>query len=175
MAVEYVSEPEYFEYLDGQIHPKVSPRHQHGIVQFNAALILQTSGEIIGDVAVEWRIRLVRGDAHRTEFQPDVSFMTYERLRSLSERQREIPPIAPDIAVEVRSPGDRMTYLRTKIDWYLRYGTVIAFDVDIKSRRLTAYDRDGGVRVFAENERFSHRLVPWLAFDVAALFERLDS
>ena len=174
MAIEYVDDPEYFEYLDGQVHPKVSPRRKHGMVQFNAATVLRSAGGAFGDVAVEWRIRLVRGDAHRTEFQPDVSFMTHERLRALSEREREITPVAPDVAVEVRSPGDNLAYLRSKIDWYLRYGSILVFDVDIENRCLMAYDRDGNVTIFEESKRFSHVLVPWLIFDVAQLFVGLD-
>lgn len=33
MAIEYRTEPEYWEYLDGTVHPKVSPRQRHAVVQ----------------------------------------------------------------------------------------------------------------------------------------------
>ena len=173
MAIEYVDDPKYFEYLDGQVHPKVSPRRKHGMVQAAFSRVLHRLGHSFGDVASEWRMRLRQG-AKRTEFQPDVSFMSFERLRALDEAHRELTPVAPDIAVEIRSPGDDLRDLEQKIELYFAYGSGLVFDVSIDQRCVLVYARNGTVERFDATAHFSHDAVPWLSFDVAELFEGLD-
>ncbi len=51
---------------------------------------------------------------------PDVSFVQAERLR---RSPRSFAELAPDLMVEVKSPSDSMTKLRTKIDEFLELGT----------------------------------------------------
>lgn len=173
MAIDYVDDPKYFEYLDGQVHPKVSPRRKHGMVQAAFSRVLHRLGRSFGDVASEWRMRL-RAGAKRTEFQPDVSFMSFERLRALDKAHRELTPVAPDIAVEIRSPGDDLRYLEKKIERYFAYGSVLVFDVSIDERCVVVHDRSGSFQRFDEATTFSHDAVPWLSCDVAELFEGLD-
>ena len=172
MDIEYRTEPEYIEYLDGVAHPKVSARIGHGIVQTTFVSILFARAHGRGAIAAEWDCWMP--DRERlTKFIPDVSFVAYERIRSLSQRDLEFPPFAPDIAVEVLSPGDAPEYLRKKIDLYLSHGSLVVFDTDPATRVVRAIKRDGE-RLLREGARFADDLVPWFTFDVREVFADLD-
>ncbi len=108
----------------------------------------------------------------KTEFIPDVSFISRERHSPLKGDDREKPPFAPEIAVEVRSPSDDLTYLQRKIERCLANGSVLVLDIDPKTRAIHAYTRDG-MREFREGERFTTTAVPWLEFDVSETFAQL--
>ncbi len=164
----------YIEYLDGEAYPKaMSPKARHSIVQGAAFIILRRCSAGIGIAGTEWDFRLGVVDGTQTMFVPDVAVLMLERLRSLPESEREQPPFAPDVAVEVRSPSYRPAFAAEKIVRYLRTGAVLVLDVD-PVRRVVAAHSASGVRTFAESDRFMHEATPWLAFDVAELFNDLD-
>jgi len=162
------------EYLDGRPYPKVSPKLSHGLVQI---AIARAIGDCAGDRGfVVSEVRFDPGavdGAQRTEFVPDVAFLSRERRQALSGKGREKPPLSPELAVEVRSPSDDLRYLARKIARYLATGSVLALDVDPKTRRIIAHAADG-IREYLSGERFEHPALPWLQFDVSAIFADLD-
>jgi len=82
----------------------------------------------------------------------------------------EVPPLSPDIAIEVRSPGERLRNLQRKVELYLENGTKLVVDIDPEALTITAIDR-GSVRRFRKGDKFEHPAAPGLSFDVDALFE----
>ncbi len=161
------------EYLDGRPHAKVSPRLDHSVVQGALIRIIGLKGEGRGLVLPELRVDPGTRGALKTEFVPDVSFISYERLSQLSGEARQEPPFSPDIAIEVRSPSDNLRYLARKIARYLETGAPLVLDVDPATRSISAHASDG-VRTFSTGERFAHNAVPWLEFDVDCIFVHLD-
>jgi len=103
-----------------------------------------------GEFGPEWRYNVGAVDGTETEFEP---------------------PLAPDVAIEIRSPSTRPLYLQRKIDRYLRTGSVLVLDVDPASKRVIAHSKTG-VREYSAGERFEHPAVEWLTFDVAAIFPK---
>jgi Uma2 family endonuclease len=173
MATAMYDRPE-IEYLDGQAYPKVSPKISHGVVQVALASVIKACSGERGIIVTEVRFDpgAIAG-AKKTEFVPDVAFLSRERRERLTGEGREKPPLSPEIAVEVRSPSDDLRYLAKKIARYLATGSVLALDVDPKTRRIVAHAADG-VREYASGERFEHPALPWLQFDVDAVFADLD-
>ncbi len=165
-----LSERPAVEYCDGRRYPKMSPKFNHGRLQFAFSRMLWQRGGDRGAVASEWRCNL----SERDSYVPDVSYVSYDRLRPLTDEQRETPTFPPDVAVEIRSPGDDLAYLARKIAGYLAHGTTGACDVDPGERTLTAHFADGRVVALASGDRFADDVVPWLAFDLAELFSDLD-
>ncbi len=164
----------YIEYLDGKAYPKaVSPKARHSIVQGTAFTILRRCSAGIGLAGTEWDFRLGVVDGTQTMFVPDAAVLMLERLRSLPEAEREQPPFAPDVAVEVRSPSYRRAFAAEKIVRYLRTGALLVLDVDPIKRVVFAHSA-GSVRTFIESDRLTHEAAPWLSFDVAELFADLD-
>lgn len=157
------------EYVQGKPYPKVSPKRVHAMVQAAAILILQRCSERRGAVGPEWRFRLEPA----TTLVPDVAFVSYERLRVLTDEEADEPPFAPDIAVEVRSPSRRASLMAKKIEQYLVHGARLVLDVDPAARIVHAYSSDS-VRTYGKGERFECASFPWLHFDVAELFATLE-
>jgi len=161
------------EYLDGAAYPKVSPKRKHAVVQRIISNVIAECAGDRGDVGTEWRFRIGGSDASGTEFLPDVAYVSYERLDALPEHDQDEPPFAPDVAVEVRSPSDRPGLRAAKIARYLAAGSVLVIEVDPARHTLDAHSSNG-VAHFADGDAFESDLLPWLRFDLAPLFARLE-
>jgi Uma2 family endonuclease len=172
MATILSDKPE-IELLDGRAYPKVSPKARHSGVQAAFIRVIEDLAGDRGFVGPEWRFKIGLADDTNTTFVPDVAYVSFERLRAITEKQRDEPPFAPDIAVEVRSPSDNLPLLRRKIERYLQTGSVLVLVADPDKRTIAAHDSHG-VRNYATGDRFEHSAVPWLTFDVAVIFAKLD-
>jgi Uma2 family endonuclease len=71
---------------------------------------------------------------------PDVAYVAVERLRGLSGDELEVPRLAPDVVVEVLSPGDRRSDVDDKLATYLAAGTALVIVVDPKERTVELHD-----------------------------------
>lgn len=169
MAIVYRTEPDYIEYLDGLAHPKVSPRTAHGLIQFRIGRLIEDCAAGRGHVSTETDAIVGRRDGKFTRLIPDVSFITSQQMAGLSEHDRDEPPFAPEIAVEVHSPGDDAAYLRAKVARYLANGSKLVLDIDPAKRTVAAYAA-GDQRTFADNDAFEHPAIPWLTFPLRELF-----
>lgn len=164
--------PKTVEYLDGVAYAKVSPRVPHWVVQSNMLVILRALAGDRGLVGPELHVQPGRVDKTKTIFVPDVSFVSWERLRAMKPSDDE-EPTSPDIAVEVRSPSNRKRFIADKIARLLATGTVLVLDVQPKSRTIVAHD--GKVaRTFSCGEIFEHPAAEWLRFEVSEAFVNLD-
>ncbi|MHB1798341.1 MAG: Uma2 family endonuclease [Vulcanimicrobiaceae bacterium] len=172
MAVLLDDRPET-EYLDGRPYPKVSPKRVHARVQFALAAAIDRRARRRGLVGTEWRFRLGSVDGTNTSFVPDVAYVSYDRLRPLSDEEADEPPFAPDIAAEVRSPSQRLDLLARKIARYLATGATIVLDVDPMKRTIVAH-AFGETRTYEAGARFAHPALPWLDFEVAELFADIE-
>ena len=169
---EAIAEKPSIEYLDGLPYPKVSPKLAHMVVQGNLCEILRRCAADRGLAGPELHVYPGRVDQTKTVFVPDVSFVSWERLDALGVDERE-EPRSPDVAIEVRSPSNDLRYLERKIARYLATGSLIVLDVDPKRRTVVAHDSDGS-ECFETGSRFFRAAVPWLTFDVAEVFAKLD-
>lgn len=161
------------EYLDGRPYPKMSPKTRHGAVQSRLVLEIRRCAGSSGFAGTEVRFHPGPAGTKPTSFVPDVSFVSRERLAALSPEARQEPPFSPDIAVEVRSPSDDLTYLAKKIARYLQTGSVLVLDVDPAMRTVYAHTSEG-VTEYHSGDRFAHDTAPWLHFDVHSIFADLD-
>lgn len=168
-----LSDKPEIELLDGRTYPKVSPKARHAGVQAALIRVIEDRAAHRGFVGPEWRFKIGRADDTNTTFVPDVAYVSFERLRAIPEKQRDEPPFAPDVAVEVRSPSDNLAFLHRKIERYLQTGSVLVLVADPDRRTIVAHDSHGAQN-FATGDRFEHSAVPWLTFDVAVIFAKLD-
>ena len=174
MPIAYYADPEYFERLDGRDHPKVSPKSTHALVQLAFGSLLRRLARGRGKVLTELRCRVGSIDGTDSYLLPDVAVITAERWASLaSSRDREEPPFAPNIVVEIRSPGESASLRLRKIERYLATGAQLVFDVDPSIRGF--HEHAGtGTRTFLNADRFVSAHFPWLRFRVAEIFADLE-
>lgn len=171
---EMLYDPPEIEYLDGRPYPKVRPKVTHGLVQFAIATAIAKAAGTRGFLMTEVRYAPGGVDRKRTELVPDVSFMSRERRSALEGSSREKPRFSPEIAVEVRSPSDNLSFLKRKIARYLATGSILVLDVVPATRSIIAYT-NGDERSYAAGEPFSHLAVPWLTFAISEVFAALDA
>jgi len=172
LDVNFYERPEV-EYHNGHPMAKVSPKRRHSLVQANFMRIFERCGRALGEIGAEWRFDLGAIDDTITEYLPDVAFISYARLDELDDEAAEEPPGAPDVAVEVRSPGDWPAYTKRKIAKYLACGASLVLYVDPATHAIEAHANDG-VRIFQRGETFTHPAAPWLQFDVDEAFACID-
>lgn len=67
---------------------------------------------------------------------PNVSFVRAERLR---QSPRGFAELAPDLMVEVKSPTDRLTKLREKIQQFLELGTQVGILLNPENRTVEVH------------------------------------
>ncbi len=72
---------------------------------------------------------------------PDVSFVSAARAPQ-GEARDHFPRLAPDLAVEILSPSDRMTDALTKIAMYLEAGVRLVWLVDPLEQTVTVFRPD---------------------------------
>ncbi len=161
MAIEYRTEPEYIEYLDGKAHAKVSPRRDHGLVQARITRIIEDCAGERGTLSVETDALLKRHDPGRTELIPDVSYISEAQYRAHPPQTWDEPPFSPEIAIEIKSPGDGKKYLREKFARFLTTGSKLVLDVDPATRTIVAHTLE-------------HPTMPWLRFELRDVFAVLD-
>lgn len=164
-----LSDKPEIEYIGGRAYPKVSPKRTHSMVQRNLLRILEDAAGDRGAVGPEWRFRL----GPDTSLVPDIAYVSFERLRPLTDEQAEEPPFAPDIAAEVRSPSHRAGLLESKIEQYFLHGALLVLDVDPVERIVYARTANAAL-AFKSGEWFACDALPWLRFDVSEVFARID-
>ena len=73
---------------------------------------------------------------------PDVSFVARSRLRKIFVAPDKFLAGAPDLAVEVLSPSDRIRLVERKLDHYFDHGTRLAWVVDWRKKQVHVYTPD---------------------------------
>jgi len=161
-----------FEWVNGRILQKVSPQQKHGLAQgrFFAALDRWAQSRRAGVAATEWRFRIRPPGEARRPLVPDVGFLSYKRLPYDLMETTEEPLMAPDVVVEVKSPGDRRTDIEEKLRVYLAAGTQVVFLVDPKTRSVTVCDSRGRSKL-SDKKVITHSALPRFRLAVRALFE----
>jgi len=105
-----------------------------------------------------------------TVLGPDVAFVSYERLTAAESFEKYFP-FAPDLAVEVLSPGNTRPEMEEKIAMYFAAGSRAVWVFDPKKRTAAVYTSPSEVRVFSESETFDGgEVLPGFTLDLAKLF-----
>lgn len=102
---------------------------------------------------------------------PDAAFVRTSRIPAGGIPQRGFFPGAPDLAVEVVSPGDTVSEVEEKVQDWLTHGTQEVWVVSPRARTVAVHSSSSGIRVFMASEHLiSPALLPGFACLVAELF-----
>ena len=102
--------------------------------------------------------------------RPDVGILPTERWRRVDRRKSPIP-LAPDIAAEVISPGERAIDSHRKIWTYLGAGVEEVWQVWPENRQIFVYREPKSVTVLDIGDRLTTPLLPDWGMDLRDLFE----
>jgi Uma2 family endonuclease len=106
---------------------------------------------------------------------PDLSFLSWERLPGRRIPKQPILGLAPDLAVEVLSPGNTGAEMALKVREYFLAGIRLVWLVDPHKRLVRAYTApDQFVRLTEQDSLDGGDVLPGLQLPVKRIFERLE-
>lgn len=137
------------EFIDGEVVQKTMPTWDHGLIQrlLSFVFTLYLRAQPAGDAGSE--IRCIFGPPGRARtYIPDYVFVIRERLQAGGEPFRG----APDLAVEILSPDDRMPRVMRKLRFYLAHGVRLVWLLDPERRTVTVFHPSGAVAVLTDED-----------------------
>ena len=144
--------PKHAELVRGVLVVREPPGFRHGeiTVRLASALMMHVDAHHLG--------RVVGGDAgFKLQSDPDtvrgadIAFVSRERLPQQSPVG--FPSFAPDLAIEVLSPGDMAGETLAKVADWLSAGTQLVWVIDPERRLARVYRADGTERLLEEADR----------------------
>jgi Uma2 family endonuclease len=138
------------ELVRGEVITTPAPSFFHGIVQVNIAslMTLHARRHKLGRVAVASGV--ITNREPDTVRGPDVSYWSFERLPA-----DHVPVVyanvAPDLCVEVLSPGNTPARTTKKVSEYFACGARMVWVIDPDERTVTIYRKPGDGRVLWED------------------------
>lgn len=128
-----------YELIRGKLVKRMSAGFEHGTcssrININMGAYVQAHG--LGETLVAETTFLLATDPDHARI-PDVAFVSAERLHLIEDRARAFPA-APDLAVEVISPTDRLTLVREKVADWLAHGVRMVIVVNPRNRAVEVH------------------------------------
>lgn len=161
---------ERYELVDGELIPMAPTGFEHGDLEWHIAWVIGTyvRERRLGKVVVG-EVLFQLDDAGRLARTADVAFVRRERLPSPEQASHAFRG-APDLAVEIVSPGDTAEAVMRKIEHWLEHGTRVVLVVYPDSRRIGRWGRDSGVIVHGDQEVDLEPALPGFHCRADALF-----
>ena len=171
-----------YDYLDGEetnrrrelaygvLREPPAPFFSHQEVVFRVALLLREHVEPrgLGRVGLS-PIDVVLDAGRALVVQPDILFVATPRLSIIRDQVWG----APDLVVDVLSPGTESRDRHEKLGWYRQYGVREYWIVDLKDERVTVVDFSTGVpqsRGFERLDTVRSAVLPEFEAEASAFF-----
>ena len=159
----------YAELVRGRVQELPTPSARHGEVCVNAILCLAifVKEHRLGRVCSNDSLFFTRREPDSVR-GPDVSYYSFARMPA-GPAPQGVCEIAPEFAVEVRSPSDTWAEIFVKIGEYLKVGVTAVLDPDRPS--ATVYRATGQTEFAAGDVRTLPEVLPGFEVAVAKFFE----
>jgi Uma2 family endonuclease len=106
---------------------------------------------------------------------PDVAYTSWARLPGGQRPKERVPPLVPNIVVEILSEGNTPAEMAEKRRIYFEAGVDLVWEIDAPRRSATAYRSLTDFDQFGENDRLQGGAVlPGFELPLAEVFAELD-
>ncbi|NNF60597.1 MAG: Uma2 family endonuclease [Gammaproteobacteria bacterium] len=128
-----------YELVNGWLVSEPPPGARHGRIATRIATLLDTwARRHRTGVVLSCDTGFVLHETPDTVRAPDVAFVTLERYQALADERRAIPG-APDLAVEVLSPGNTRAEIHARVADYLAAGSTLVWVIDADLESVFSY------------------------------------
>lgn len=159
------------ELVKGEIVRMSPTGYAHGLIESQIVHLLRTfvmkhrSGRVLtGEVGIY---------THRDPDSvraADVAYMSHERLAQV--QSESYLDVAPDLIVEIISPGDRWTHIEDKLEEYFAIDVRLVWLVNPRKREVCVYRAPTDITKFTHDDTLSGGdVLPGFEVAVAELFE----
>lgn len=130
-------------------------------VGFEASVVAVTISGLLRSFVVSHRLGIVSGADGMFRLLassvrgPDVAFLSRARFPSGQFPQEAYPALAPDLAIEVLSPGNTKAEMMRKRIEYFHSGVRLVWIVDCRSRSVAVYTSPVDVTVLDEEAKIA--------------------
>jgi Uma2 family endonuclease len=159
------------EYVCGEVIEKGMGSRAHAIIEMLLGIVVGrfVLDHNLGEAGSEWRC--VFGPNTRGRgYIPDFVFIAASRLPPPDTPDGPFFG-APDLAVEILSPNDRVGRTMGKIWFYLRHGVRLVWLIDPEERSITVFAPDEDDRTLTEEDIIDGGdVLPGFSTPVSALF-----
>jgi Uma2 family endonuclease len=163
------SRAENYELVRGKLIEMAPPGGEHGDIASEIIVLLRSFAKQhkLGKVLIE--TGFILNITPSTVRSPDISFLAAGKIPS-EGLPRGFIPGAPDLAVEVVSPGDAASGIQDKVQDYLAYGTSLIWVVYPQQRIVIVHYPDGTARTLREADTLSgETIIPGFSCQVAEI------
>ena len=161
-----------YELVKGELVKMAPAGSEHGKLAMRVGwrLAQHVESQELGNVyAAETGFQLASGPD--TVRAPDVAFVRQERVEGAGE-VRGFWPGAPDLAVEVVSPGDTYAEVEDKVLDWLDAGTLMVAVVNPRQRTVTIYRSRADIVILTRDDLLDgNNVVPGWILPIRELFE----
>lgn len=154
------------ELIAGEIVKMPPPSRVHDLIKNRINELLLVYLFAHEDLGLRCLVEIGVEVSEHDTFVPDVSVVSRPRL---SEGGR-IFRGAPELAIEVISPSDTATHLKSKVDAYLANGSRSVWIVFPDAQAVTIYTADS-IRELKRDQKIEDPLLPGFSTPVSAFFE----
>jgi Uma2 family endonuclease len=131
-----------YEFIKGEAIPKyknhdMSPKFFHSRFQKTLLILLDRCLQNNGRVEVEWAIKLTIENEDWMPV-PDLSYVSYNLLPA-NWLKDEACPVAPELVIEIISPGQTFGEMTEKATDYIKAGVARVWVVDTKAKIITVF------------------------------------
>ena len=147
-----------YEYWFGQAIQKSMPTNLHGLIQFVLATLLKSAG---WNPNIEIRLKVIR----EAEPVPDL-------IAVRGKYKGSYPTQAPELCVEILSPGDTLRRALDKAKHYLNWGSECVWIIDPEKRTAWMWSSEAPEPVSVTTDGVLR--VGETAIALTAIFEEVD-
>jgi Uma2 family endonuclease len=171
---EYVESPEIkqrYEIVDGQMimAPRPTVEHQTILWQLFLQLDRFVTEHQVGQVWFAPLDIVIQREPLRTR-QPDLLFVSRDKVGTLGQ----IIEVAPDLVVEVLSPGNSRSDVEDKLEDYARLGVRECWLVSPQARSVEVLGLEGGswrrIAIYGLGDQVQSNVLAGLALPVSEVF-----
>lgn len=158
---EYFRQPETLrpmELVYGVVREPAMPNYQHQRIATRLITRLVTHVEHGGIGEILSPIDVVLDEKAALIVQPDIVFVSRDRLAIIKERIWG----APDLVVEIASPSTARRDRTIKVGWFRRYGVRECWLIDVRSRSVEVIELQSTTpaRMFLGDQRVRSIVLP---------------
>ncbi len=159
-----------YELVDGQAITKMSPKSFHSAIQAALIILLQSWCRQRGRIYPEWAIKLKRRGIDWIPV-PDLTYISNQRL-SADWMLDEACPVAPELVIEIISPGQTFGDLAEKATDYLQAGVARVWLIDTKVQSITIFYGDTLPKTIKGTTAIADDLFPQLELTPQQIFQQ---